>query len=226
MLKHFNPELPVIVETDASDFALRAIISQKHERRLHPVAFYSRKFTQAEINYDTADKELLTIVDSFKRWRRFLEGTNHQVQVITDHQNVSLFQTIKILNHRQARWAQELAGYDFRIFFCPGRQNIKADYLSRCPEYRLEERGDRKPETILKMENIGLKQNGNPEYHTTHLISGARVCSIPPINWNEEFLKAVRSTSSQDEQYQTGLRSLSANPDASDYIKPSEHLTT
>ena len=154
-----------------------------------------------------------------------MEGENHEVQVIADHQNLELFQTTKILHRRQARWAQELAGYDFRIFFRPGRQNITADYLSRHPESRLEERGDRKPETILKTENIG-QETGNPEYYTIYLISGACVCSIPPIKWNEEFLKEVRSTASQDEQYQTGWHSLSANPDASNYIKPSEHLTT
>ena len=46
MLKHFDPDLPAIVETDASDFALGAILSQKHEGRTHSVAFRSRKFTQ------------------------------------------------------------------------------------------------------------------------------------------------------------------------------------
>ena len=46
---------------------------------------------EAEINYDSADKELLAIVDCFKRWRRYREGANHQVIVITDHQNLELF---------------------------------------------------------------------------------------------------------------------------------------
>ena len=69
VLRHFDPEEPAIVETDASDFALGGILSQKYEGRLHPIAFHSRKFTVAEINYDTADKELLAIVDCFKRWR-------------------------------------------------------------------------------------------------------------------------------------------------------------
>ena len=218
MLKQFDPDLPAIVETDASNFALGAILSQKQEGRTHPVAFHSRKFTQAEINYDTADKELLAIVDSFERWSRFLEGANHQVQVITDHQNLELFQTTKVLNRRQARWAQELAGYDFRIFFRPGRQNVKVDYLSRRPEHRQETGGDRKPETILKPENLY-------DEHTTHLVSGARVFSITPIQWNEEFLEEVRKAASLDEQYQSGLRSLSADPESSDYIQPSEHLT-
>ena len=140
--------------------------------------------------------------------------------MITDHQNLELFQTTKVLNRRQARWAQELAGYDFRIFFRPGRQNVKADYLSRRPEHRLEKGGDRKPETILKPENITPYDE-----HTTHLVSGARVCSLPPIQWNEEFLEEVRKAASLDEQYQSGLRSLSADPGSSDYIQPSEHLT-
>ena len=218
VLKHFNPDLPAIVETDASDFTLGAIISQTHEGRTHPVAFQSRKFTQAEINYDTADKELLAIVDSFKRWRRFLEGANHQVQVITDHQNLELFETTKVLNRQQARWAQELASYDFRIFFRPGRQIVKADYLTCRPEKWLEKGVDRKPKTILKPENLY-------DEHTTHLISGTRECSIPPIQWNEEFLEEVRKAASLDEQYQSGLRSLSADPGISDYIQPSKYLT-
>ena len=173
------------------------------------------------INYDTADKELLAIVDCFKRWRRYLEGANHQVQVISDHQNLELFQTTKVLNRRQARRAQELTGYDFKIFFCPGKHNGKADYLLRRPEYRLEKGGDRKPEMILKSDNIS-------EESTDYIIPLAhkdRICAIPPIQWRKEFLEEVRSAAHSDGQYNSGLRSLSANPSDSDYIKPSEHLT-
>jgi len=65
-LAHFDPQQPVIVETDASDFALGAVLSQRNnENHLHLVAFHSRKFTPAEINYEIQDKELLAIVDSF-----------------------------------------------------------------------------------------------------------------------------------------------------------------
>jgi hypothetical protein len=58
ILAHFNPANPVIVETDASDFALGAVLSQRDEDNgLHPVAFHSRKFSPAEINYEIHDKE-------------------------------------------------------------------------------------------------------------------------------------------------------------------------
>jgi hypothetical protein len=67
ILTHFNPQKEVIVDTDASDFALGAVLSQRdNKNRLHPVAFHSRKFSPAEINYKIHDKELLTIVDAFK----------------------------------------------------------------------------------------------------------------------------------------------------------------
>ena len=107
----------MIIETDASDFAIGAILSQRDEEgRLHPVAFHSRKFQPAEINYEIHDQELLAIVDAFKHWRRYCEGATNQVQVFSDHQNLEYFTTTKVLNRRQARWAQELAGIDFRIY--------------------------------------------------------------------------------------------------------------
>ena len=79
VLRHFDAEEPTIVETDASNFALGGILSQKHKGQRHPIAFHSPKFTEAEINYDTADKELLAIVDCFKRWRQYLEGAKYHV---------------------------------------------------------------------------------------------------------------------------------------------------
>jgi len=88
---HFEPQRPVIVETDALDFALGALLSQRDdENRLHRIAFHSRKFTSAEMNYEIHDKELLAVVDSFKHWRRYLEGATHQVQEYSDHQNIEL----------------------------------------------------------------------------------------------------------------------------------------
>src|SRR5258705_6110850 len=60
ILQHFDPEKPIIVETDASDYVSAGILSQKDEEgRLHPIAFFSKKHTPAECNYEIYDKELL-----------------------------------------------------------------------------------------------------------------------------------------------------------------------
>jgi len=139
VLAHFDATKLVILETDASDFAVGEVLSQHdEENRLHPVAFHSRKFSPAEINYEIHDKGLLAVVDPFKHWRRYCEGVLYQVQVFSDHQNLEYFTTTIVLNRQQARWVQELAGIDFRIYYQPGMQNRKPDVLSRHSEYRPE----------------------------------------------------------------------------------------
>ena len=77
------------------------------------------------------DKELLAVVDSFEQWRHFLEGSPHQDIIYSDHKNLTYFQTARVLNRRQARWAQFLTRFDFKIIFRPGKQQGKADALSR-----------------------------------------------------------------------------------------------
>ena len=68
MLIIFNPAKKIIVETDLLDKAIRAEISQPdNKERMHLVAFYSRKLTLAELNYNIHDKELLAIVAAFKK---------------------------------------------------------------------------------------------------------------------------------------------------------------
>ncbi|KAJ1598162.1 hypothetical protein NDA14_006399 [Ustilago hordei] len=59
VLQHFDYHLPTRLETDASDFAIAGVLKQEHEGRWHPVAFYSRKMSSAEKNYEIHDKELL-----------------------------------------------------------------------------------------------------------------------------------------------------------------------
>jgi hypothetical protein len=132
ILMHADLSKPFIIEADASDFALGSILSQTaDDGKLHPVAFHSRKFEAAEINYEIHDKELLAIVDSFEQWRHLLEGSPHQIIIYNDHKNLTYFQTARVLSRRQARWAQFLTRFDFLITYRPGVQQGKADALSR-----------------------------------------------------------------------------------------------
>ena len=87
ILSHFYPGRKTVVETDASDFALGCVLSQYQGRRLHPVAFHSRKLNPAERNYEIHDKELLAIVEAFREWKRYLagEGKDEPITVYTDH---------------------------------------------------------------------------------------------------------------------------------------------
>ena len=135
ILVHFDPRLRIRIETDASKYAIAAILSQlQDDGQWRPVAFWSRKLIPAETRYETHDQELLAIVAAFKKWRHYLEGSTHTVEVLTDHNNLVAFQTLKSLNGRQARWAITLSGYDFVIIHRPGKRN-PADAPSRRPDY-------------------------------------------------------------------------------------------
>ena len=99
-----------------------------------PVAFYSRKLSAAEKNYDTGDQEMLAIVESLKEYRHYLEGARYAVTVLTDHFNLQMFLTTKELNRRQARWSEILNMYDLRIVHRKGKEN-PADAPSRRPDF-------------------------------------------------------------------------------------------
>ena len=87
ILKHPDSNKPFIVETDASNFAVGAILSQEFDGKLHPVAFLSKSLTKCQRNYQIYDKELLAIKEALEAWRHYLEGARHQFIVYTDHKN-------------------------------------------------------------------------------------------------------------------------------------------
>ncbi|GAA5878751.1 hypothetical protein JCM1840_006046 [Sporobolomyces johnsonii] len=110
ILCHFRPGMPIELETDASDFALGSVLSQRHEDgKLYPIAFRSRKFDHAEINYEVHDKELLAIIDACKHFRTYLEYVSTATKIFSDHANLRYFFTSRVLNRRQARWYETIS---------------------------------------------------------------------------------------------------------------------
>jgi len=156
ILSHFYPGRKTVVETDASNFALRCVLSQYQGRRLHLVAFHSRKLNGAERHYKIHDKELRAIMEALKEWKRSLWGEEGPVTVYTDHQNLQSFLTKKVRNQQQIRWEQELTNYTFKIVYRPGSRGGKPNELSRQPEYRPEEGARHSEQSILKNEHFQI----------------------------------------------------------------------
>src|SRR5271169_3060821 len=134
ILRHFDPQLPIFLYTDSSGFALSGILCQLYDGQLHPIAFWSRKCIPAECNYDIGDREMLAVVESMKHWCHYLEGAKFPISVISDHKALEVFMTTKLLNRRQARWAELLSGFDFVLEHTPGGKN-PADGPFRRPDY-------------------------------------------------------------------------------------------
>jgi hypothetical protein len=91
------------METDASDFAIAAILSQLDEDGIwKPIAFMSKSLNEAERNYEIYDKEMLAVMQGFYEWTHYLRGYNAGIEVLTDHQNLTYFRKPQNLNRRQA----------------------------------------------------------------------------------------------------------------------------
>ena len=113
-----------LIETDASNFQLGAVIKQKGR----PIAFYSRKLTTAQRKYSTIEKELLSILEVLEQYRSLLWG--RQIRVRTDHKNIS-FDNMK--SNRVRNWRLLVEDFHPIIEFYPGEKNVEADTLSRHP---------------------------------------------------------------------------------------------
>ncbi|SYW84160.1 uncharacterized protein UHO2_03357 [Ustilago hordei] len=131
VLQHFDYHLPTRLETDASDFAIAGVLKQEHEGRWHPVAFYSRKMSSAEKNYEIHDKELLAVVACLTQWRHMLAGLPNQLVILTDHEALKYFKSQRRITGRQARWAILLADFDFILQYRPGDKGGEPDALTR-----------------------------------------------------------------------------------------------
>lgn len=160
VLQHFDPDKETWIETDASDFVVAAVLSQKDtEGILRPVAFLSQKLTPQECNYEIYDKELLAIVRAFEDWEPELSGVNDPIKVLSDHKNLEYFMTSKRLNRRQVRWAEFLSEFNFKIQYRPGKQGTKPDALTRrsqdLPKGVDDARNQYQVQTVLKEHNLG-----------------------------------------------------------------------
>jgi hypothetical protein len=123
ILKQFKPIRQIVMETTKSKSAIGAVHSPFIKGWLHTIAFNSRKMNKPETNYDIHDKDYLVIVAAPKKRRRYLEKAHHHIQIYTVHTNLEYFTTTKILYRWEARWEQELAGYNFKMFYSPGSAN-------------------------------------------------------------------------------------------------------
>ena len=144
-LNHPNFDLPFVLETDASDFAVGAVLSQPVDSSnlddLHPVGFFSRKMLPAEVNYNVHDKELLAIMCALDNWSHYLLGSSHKIRIFSDYRNLVYFRTCRTLSPRLLRWSAFLNQFDFVIVYREGELNVAADSLSRRVDFGIEGEG-------------------------------------------------------------------------------------
>ncbi|KAJ8380338.1 hypothetical protein SKAU_G00011160 [Synaphobranchus kaupii] len=131
VLAYPDAKRPFIVDTDASNTGVGAVLSQEDEDGERVVAYYSRALGKAERNYCVTRRELLAVVRALHHFRPYLQGSHFLLR--TDHASLTWLLTFKDPEGQVARWLEQLQGYDFEIRHRAGRLHGNADALSRRP---------------------------------------------------------------------------------------------
>ena len=174
------------LETDASIDGIGAVLSQTQEDGCrHPVAYASRSLSTAERNYAITDLETLAVVWALTHFRCYLYG--HAVTVYTDHSAVRAVLETPSPSGRHARWWTRVYGSgikSIKIVYRPGKSNMNADALSRCPVAKAPAEGV--AESELQVAAI-QSQPTQPDMNIPALLA-----SDPVVVQSESILSAQR----------------------------------
>ena len=158
LLVHFNPELKLVLASDASNYGIGAVLSHEMpDGTERPIGYVSRSLNSAERNYSTIDKEALAIIVGVKKFHQFLYGKKFTIK--TDHKPLQGLLGEKKGVSSQAsprvqRWALTLAAYEYEIQYKAGTLNGNADALNRLPLPEMPNVTPRPGETIKLMEHL------------------------------------------------------------------------
>ncbi|GFU59021.1 retrovirus-related Pol polyprotein from transposon 297 [Trichonephila clavipes] len=122
VLKQADGTKPYIIQTDASNYALGAVLLQGEGSDEHPIEYASRLLTPAERNYSTTEREALAVVWALKKFRGYIEGT--EITVASDHQPLKWLLNLKSPTGRLARWALEIQSFNLKVQYIPGKANV------------------------------------------------------------------------------------------------------
>lgn len=128
---------PFIIQCDASNEGIGAVLCQKSVDSDQPVAYISRKLNDCEKRYTASEKELLSVVYAIEKFRPYIDGVHFTV--ITDHRALLWLHKMKDPHGRLARWAMKLQQFTFDIIHSPGKLNVVPDALSRAAEVNVLE---------------------------------------------------------------------------------------
>ena len=144
------------VEVDASGYAIGVVLMQRDEKgKRHPVTYFSSTLNEAKRNYNIYTLELYAIVRVLRHWRPFLAGSPHEIIVHTDHVNLQYWKEPQKINWRIAQEVMELLEYNIKLKNIPGRENGRADMLSRRPDY--DQGGEDNQDVMVLPEKIFIR---------------------------------------------------------------------
>ncbi|GJW65484.1 reverse transcriptase domain-containing protein, partial [Tanacetum coccineum] len=171
-------DLPFELMCDASDFAIGAVLGQRHEKHFKPIHYASKTMNEAESHYTTTEKEMLAVVYAFEKFRSYLI-LNKSI-VYTDHSALKYLFAKKDSKARLIRWVLLIQEFDFNVIDTKGAENLVADHLSRL---------ENPYENVLDPKEVNKKF----PLETLHMVTFRGDSSTPWMSRNFEASRARRN---------------------------------
>lgn len=143
----FDPNKTTIVRSDTSKFGIGAVFEEKQNSSFHPIAYSSRTLNNAEQIYTAHERELLAVVDIFRKWRVYLHGTT-----FTSHTNYypqKYLELQKTPSPRRVCWVEKIVAFNFITIVIRRKSNTMADALSK-QIHRTDNDSFRNTELVMK----------------------------------------------------------------------------
>jgi len=158
ILVYPDPAKEYILDTDASNHNMGAVLSQVQDGREVVVAYYSKALSAPEMDYCTTRREPPVVVKVVKHFRQYLYGRTFRLQ--TDHASLIWLCRRAEPSSQAASWLKILTEFSYRIEHRPGKKHGNADGLSRhqadeCKQCQIIERRDGGPPRSDVEEQLG-----------------------------------------------------------------------
>jgi hypothetical protein len=178
-----NPDFskPFIIQTDASDTGLAAVLIQGEGEDERVIAYASRSLNKSERNYSATEKECLAVLFGIEKYRPYVEGTHFQV--ITDHYSLLWLAHLQNPSGRLARWSLRMAQYNFSISHRKGKLNVVPDALSRA-FFKVNSLEFNPVDLEPWYTKMLARINEQPERHPSWKVEGDRIYKYVPNKHN------------------------------------------
>ncbi|CAF4851479.1 unnamed protein product [Rotaria sp. Silwood1] len=131
LLQFPDSDLPFVIQVDASNYGIGAVLMQNFGTGEQPVAYMSQKLNKQQQNWNATEKECFAVVSSIRKWNHYVAGREFIVR--TDHHALCWLNRKYNSNPKLNRWRMALQDYTFKIEHVQGNKNCVADCLSRYP---------------------------------------------------------------------------------------------
>ena len=198
-------DAPYILDTDASNTGIGAVLSQVVDGQERVLGYASRTLSKTERNYCVTRRELLAVIHFVKHFRPYLYGRHFTIR--TDHSSLLWLINFKEPEGQLARWIEAIEHYDYEVVHRPGAKHGNADGLSRqpCRQCDRDHPDPRPGRRNARLETVTSQKPSADNMQADADSTNVRLVTIQP-RWTAQEFRAAQEADADLAQFLQAFR--------------------